>query len=70
MTENNEPTDYTLTQGTNVLTFSDRDEAVQAAKKLSAESRARVSLNRNDGTVKMQFRDGSLETYALQTRRE
>ena len=64
-----ETLEYKITVGATEHTVKTRDEAVALAKKLSSESRQRVSVVRSDGAVKMQFRDGSLETYVYQTRR-
>jgi hypothetical protein len=68
--ENADPNAYTVAQGTNLYNADTRDDAVVMAKQLSADNRQRVSVSANDGTIKMQFRDGDLETYVFQTRRD
>ena len=45
-----------------------RADAVARAKSLSQETNQRVSLERADGMVSMQFSDGVLETYVCETR--
>ena len=45
-----------------------RADAVAKAKSLSQETNQRVSLERADGMVSMQFSDGVLETYVCETR--
>jgi hypothetical protein len=45
-----------------------RSDAVSRAKSLSQETNQRVSLERADGMVSMQFSDGVLETYVCETR--
>ena len=53
-----EKRDYTL-----------RTEAVLAAKSWSNEEHASVSVEREDGRVKMTFRDGGLVDYVFETRK-
>ncbi len=64
------PLSYTVSQGPNVYEAATRAEAVALAKRLSKENRQKVSVARSDGVVRMQFRDGLLETYVYHTRRD
>lgn len=46
-----------------------RIEAVDEAKAISKESGQNVLVEREDGRVKMNFRDGALVDYVLETRK-
>ena len=46
-----------------------RIEAVDKAKEISIESGQSVLVERTDGRVKMNFRDGALIDYVLETRK-
>ena len=61
---------FNLTVGNDEETVSveGRADAVAKAKSLSQETNQRVSLERADGMVSMQFSDGVLETYVCETR--
>lgn len=61
---------YILNHGPDMLPADSREAAVTLAKELSTTSRDRVAVESQDGSVKMQFRDGMLETLAIQTRKD
>lgn len=46
-----------------------RDEAVAAAKAWTLEEPVSISVERDDGRVKMQFRGGALVDYVFETRK-
>jgi len=46
-----------------------RDGAIQNAKEWSRESGQSVLVERDDGKVKMSFRDGGLVDYVYETRK-
>lgn len=46
-----------------------RDEAVVAAKTWTVEEPVTVSVERDDGRVKMQFKGGNLVDYVFETRK-
>jgi hypothetical protein len=46
-----------------------RDEAVAAAKEWTVEEPISVTVERDDGRVKMQFRSGALVDYVFETRK-
>lgn len=60
---------FNLNNGREVLTVHGRSDAIAKAKELSAETRRPVSVERQDGRVKMQFTNGGLQTYRMETGR-
>ena len=64
-----EPTTYRVSTRDEELVIDGRIEAVTKAKEISVESGVSVLVERTDGRVKMNFRDGSLVDYVLETRK-
>ena len=60
--------DFTVTSGATSQTVTGRMEAVILAKSLSRDGHHRVSVERDDGTVTMQFSNGSLDSLVCETR--
>ena len=60
---------FQLTTGRETVTVHGRASAVARAKELSQSSRRPVSVESSDGSVKMQFSNGGLETYRMETSR-
>lgn len=59
---------FNIQVGTESIEINDRDEAVSKAKSLSLETNQRVSVERDDGMVLMQFTNGGLDSYVYETR--
>ncbi len=49
--------------------IQDRDEAVQMAKDATIDNMQSATLDREDGQVRMQFRQGGLFVYVYETRK-
>ena len=64
-----EPTTYRVATRTEDEVIDGRIEAVTKAKEISVETGQSVLVERTDGRVKMNFRDGSLVDYVLETRK-
>lgn len=64
-----ETTIYRVVTRTEEKTIDGRIEAVDEAKAISKESGQNVLVEREDGRVKMNFRDGALVDYVLETRK-
>lgn len=64
-----ETTIYRVVTRTEEKTIDGRIEAVDEAKAMSKESGQNVLVEREDGRVKMNFRDGALVDYVLETRK-
>lgn len=60
---------FQLTTGRETETVHGRDRAVARAKEMSSRFRRPVSVESTDGSVKMQFANGGLQTYRLETGR-
>jgi hypothetical protein len=60
---------FNLNNGREVITVNGRKDAIDRAKELSARTRRPVSVERQDGRVKMQFSNGGLQTYRMETGR-
>ena len=60
---------FQLTTGRETVTVHGRASAVEQAKELSQRSRRPVSVESTDGAVKMQFSNGGLQTYRMETSR-
>jgi len=60
---------FQLTTGRETLTVHGRESAVERAKELSQRFRRPVSVESTDGAVKMQFSNGGLQTYRMETSR-
>lgn len=60
---------YLLTTRVEEREITGRDDAVQTAKEWSLESGQSVLVERTDGKVKMNFRDGGLIDYVYETRK-
>ena len=69
-TVHEEPTyGYILTTRDGDQHIEDRDEAIRLAKEATLDNLQAASLEREDGRVKMQFRQGSLVDYVYETRK-
>ena len=64
-----ETTIYRVVTRAEEKTIDGRIEAVDEAKAISKESGQNVLVEREDGRVKMNFRDGALVDYVLETRK-
>ena len=64
-----EPTTYRVSTRSEDEVIDGRIEAVTKAKEISVETGQSVLVERTDGRVKMNFRDGSLVDYVLETRK-
>ena len=64
-----ETTLYRLVTRAEEKVVDGRIEAVDEAKAISKESGQNVLVEREDGRVKMNFRDGALVDYVLETRK-
>ena len=64
-----EPTTYRVSTRDEEIVIDGRIESVTKAKEISIESGVSVLVERTDGRVKMNFRDGSLVDYVLETRK-
>ena len=64
-----EPTTYRVVTRTDEQVIDGRIEAVETAKSISNEGGQSVLVERTDGRVKMNFRDGSLVDYVIETRK-
>ena len=64
-----ETTIYRVVTRAEEKTIDGRIEAVDEAKAMSKESGQNVLVEREDGRVKMNFRDGALVDYVLETRK-
>lgn len=64
-----ETTIYRVVTRSEEKTIDGRIEAVDEAKAISKESGQNVLVEREDGRVKMNFRDGALVDYVLETRK-
>ena len=59
---------FTVTRGQEVVEVVGRTNAISEAKRISREQRGQVEVERVDGRVSMQFRDGDLVQYLYETR--
>ena len=59
---------FSISFGGETQVVQGRSEAVQLAKSLSRENSQRVSLERDDGMVMMQFNNGQLDSFVFETR--
>ena len=64
-----ETTIYRVVTRSGEKSIDGRIEAVDEAKAISKESGQNVLVEREDGRVKMNFRDGALVDYVLETRK-
>ena len=64
-----ETTLYRVVTRSEEKTIDGRIEAVDEAKSISKETGQNVLVEREDGRVKMNFRDGALVDYVLETRK-
>ena len=64
-----ETTIYRVVTRSEEKSIDGRIEAVDEAKAISKESGQNVLVEREDGRVKMNFRDGALVDYVLETRK-
>ena len=64
-----EPTAFRLATRTEERIVDGRIEAAEAAKAWSKESGQSILVEREDGRVKMNFRDGALVDYVFETRK-
>lgn len=64
-----ETTIYRVVTRSEEKTIDGRIEAVDEAKSISKETGQNVLVEREDGRVKMNFRDGALVDYVLETRK-
>ena len=64
-----EPTAFRLATRTEERIVDGRIEAANAAKAWSKESGQSILVEREDGRVKMNFRDGALVDYVFETRK-
>lgn len=68
-TQNQPQKSYVLTTRVDERHITGRDDAVETAKSWSLESGQSVLVERTDGRVKMNFRDGGLIDYVYETRK-
>ncbi len=61
---------FEVVLGEDVKTFSTRQEAIQAARLLSAEHRGLVAITDPDGRERMTYQGGELISYDYEIRRE
>jgi hypothetical protein len=61
-------TAFSVVYGSETLEYTSREEAVSKAKSLSREHNGRVSVERNDGAISMQFTNGHLDSYVYELR--
>ena len=64
-----DPTTYRVVSRSDEQVIDGRIEAVEVAKSLSEEGGQSILVERTDGRVKMNFRDGSLVDYVIETRK-
>lgn len=60
---------FNLNIGREVIIVEGRAHAVQQAKELSQSHRRPISVERQDGRVSMQFQNGGLQSYRMETGR-
>lgn len=60
---------FNLISGRESQTVHGRENAVATAKELSQRYRRPVSVESTDGSIKMQFSGGGLQTYRMETGR-
>jgi hypothetical protein len=59
---------FNIVFGTETIECTSREEAVVKAKSLSREHSQKVSVERDDGAVLMQFSNGGLDSYVYELR--